>query len=133
MDGWFSTSRDEFNSRVDHFGPWVLLVEWISASHAEEPSSILGRTTLMTDDKLTISFLVVSELFDRYTVVVNTTSGHTSVHCDECNEWVETYDGDMLSTQTTHEFLELIVADHSEQVMGSHVSFDEAGADSLLR
>ena len=87
----------------------------------------------MTDKTLTISFMVVSELFDRYTVVVNTTSGHTSVHCDECDEWVETYDGDMLSTQTTHEFLERIVADHSEQVMGAHVSFNESVADSLLR
>jgi hypothetical protein len=101
------------------FAPRVLLVERIPASHAGELSSILRWS--MMDEPLTISFLVVSDLFDRYTIVVNTATRSTNVYCEECDEWVERYDGEQLSQHSPNELYEKIVEDHSEQVLGEKV------------
>lgn len=79
----------------------------------------------MPDDKFTISFLVVSDLFKRYTIVVNTSTDATSVYCDECEVWVNRYDGDQLSTHTQEDLFETIIDDHDHQVNGTLVSFED--------
>lgn len=79
----------------------------------------------MTDDKFTISFLVVSDLFKRYTIIVNTATDATSVYCEECEVWVNSYEGDHLSTHTHDELLEMIVDDHEHQVNGVPIEFDD--------
>ena len=78
-------------------------------------------------DYPTISFIVVSDLFERYTIVVNASTKSTSVHCDECEVWVNRYDGDQLSTHTPEELLGKIVEDHEHQVKGEPVSFKPKG------
>jgi hypothetical protein len=79
----------------------------------------------MTDHNFTISFLVVSDLFDRYTIVVNTSTKHTSVYCDECEQWVGRWEGDQLSQHSPNDLKQLIVERHEEQVLGHKVDFDE--------
>lgn len=73
---------------------------------------------------LTIEILVVDELFDRYTILIDAANKITSVYCTECEQWVNSYDGDQLTKQTEAELFSQIVTDHSEQVMGTPVSFD---------
>lgn len=77
---------------------------------------------------ITIKFLVVSDLFERYTIVVNATTKSTSVYCEECGYWVNRYDGDQISRHTPDQLLEKIVDDHEHQVMGYPVGIadDEA-------
>jgi hypothetical protein len=74
----------------------------------------------------TITFIIVGELFERYTIVVNTATKSTSVYCEECGKWVAKYDGDQLSTHSSEQLLDKIVSDHREQVMGNNVSFDDS-------
>jgi len=73
----------------------------------------------------TITFLVVSDLFERYTIVMNASTKLTSVYCEECEMWVNQYEGDQLSTHTADELLEKIVDDHEHQVKGVPVSFED--------
>lgn len=75
----------------------------------------------------TIQFLVISDLYERYTVVMNAATRNTSVYCEECGVWVERYEGDQLSRHTQNELLEKIVADHEKQIMGEEVSFEDSG------
>jgi hypothetical protein len=70
-------------------------------------------------------FLIVDELFTRYTIVVGLTSRITSVYCDECDVWVVEYDGDHLSTQTTLDLFEMVVNEHDEQKHGQLIEFNE--------
>jgi hypothetical protein len=72
----------------------------------------------------TVTFLICNELFKRYTIVVNASTKRTSVYCDECEVWVNKYEGDQLSTNSEDELLELIVEDHDHQVRGTPVSFE---------
>lgn len=84
----------------------------------------------MVDFDQTISFLVIDDLFDRYTIVVNSTWGSTSVYCEECDVWVNRYDDNKLTEMMYNDFYELIVADHDHQVNGIPVSFEDT--ESLL-
>jgi len=77
----------------------------------------------MVDFPKTIEFLVINELFDRYTIIVNTTHDYTSVYCEECDIFVEQYDGDHISRHSPDELYEKIINDHEEQVLGETVSF----------
>ena len=72
-----------------------------------------------------ISFLVVSDIFKRYTILVNTATDNTSIYCEACEVWVNWYDGDQLSTHTANELLERIVEDHEHQVKGVPVKIAE--------
>jgi len=78
----------------------------------------------------TITFLVVEDLFDRYTIVVNESFHKTSVYCEECEQWVETYDGNLLTTTMPDDLYETIIDDHKHQVNGVPVSF--ADTESIL-
>jgi hypothetical protein len=80
---------------------------------------------------LTITFLVIDSLYDRYTIVVNDSTKRTSVYCDECDEWVATYEGEMLSKHTVTDFFEKIVDAHERQVLGERVHFDDS-LESIL-
>jgi hypothetical protein len=75
---------------------------------------------------LTIEFLVVSELFDRYTIVVNAVTKQTSVYCEECDQWVNRYEGDQLSRHSVEDLFEMIVEDHEHQVIGEPVEFGDS-------
>lgn len=57
-------------------------------------------------------FLVIDNLFKRYTVIVQVGSRTTSVYCDECEEWVAQWPGEQVTTQTHIEFYEKIVDAH---------------------
>jgi len=72
----------------------------------------------------TITFLVVDDLFERYTIVVNASTQETSVYCEECDTWVARYEGDQLTRHTESALLGKIVDDHKYQVKGTPVSFD---------
>jgi hypothetical protein len=74
---------------------------------------------LIEDD----TYLVVSELFERYTLVVDPIVRTTSVYCEECEEWVAEYYGDQVSTDSPEELLGRIVEDHDEETNGEEVSF----------
>jgi hypothetical protein len=79
----------------------------------------------------TITFLVVKDLFDRYTIVVNESlPQETSVYCEECEQWVETYDGNLLTTTMPTDLYEKIIDDHEHQVNGVPVSFTDT--ESIL-
>ena len=91
----------------------------------EVVGSIPTISTSIMAEFPTISFLVVSDLFKRYTIVVNTASRSTSIHCDECEIWVAQYEGDQLTTHTANELLERIVEDHEHQVKGVPVEIAE--------
>jgi hypothetical protein len=65
-------------------------------------------------------------LFDRYTILVDAATKHTSVYCEKCEYWVEQYVGDQLSTNTVDELYEKIVDDHKHQVLGKPVKFDDS-------
>lgn len=73
-----------------------------------------------------ITFLVVSDLFKRYTIMVEALNGYTSVYCEECEMWVAQYDGDQLSTQTADQLYEQIIDDHAHQVRGEPMRFDDS-------
>ena len=68
-------------------------------------------------------FIVVDELFPRYTIVVDISDRTTSVHCDECEQWVTQWPGEQISRNTHIELLEMILEVHRPQVMGHKVEF----------
>jgi len=76
----------------------------------------------MFDD--TYRFMIVDDLFTRYTIFVGLFDKTTNVYCDECDMWVLQRDGDQLSTHTQTELYELIVTTHDEQLNGTPVTFD---------
>jgi methionine salvage enolase-phosphatase E1 len=80
----------------------------------------------------TITFLVVEDLFDRYTIVVNETTNDTSVYCEECGIWVNTYSGNQLTTVMPDDLYEMIVDDHEHQVKGVPVEIADSGSGELL-
>jgi hypothetical protein len=82
-------------------------------------------------DLPSLSFLVVSDLYDRYTVVVSVGTRQTSVYCEECEMWVNSYEGDQLSTQTQADLLEKIVEDHNYQVNGTPVTIADPDENFL--
>lgn len=59
-------------------------------------------------------FLIIDELFARYTIIVEPVKSVTSIYCDECGEWVAAYEGNQITTHTQDELLEKIVADHKQ-------------------
>ena len=69
-------------------------------------------------------FIVVDELFPRYTIVVDISDRTTSVHCDECERWVTQWPGEQISRNTHIELLEMILEVHRPQVMGQKVGFE---------
>jgi len=73
----------------------------------------------MFDD--TYQFMIVDDLFTRYTIFVGLLTKTTSVYCDECEMWVFQVDGDHLSTHTQLELFEYIVSRHDEQIHGTLV------------
>jgi uncharacterized protein YaaW (UPF0174 family) len=73
----------------------------------------------------TFTFLVVSELFKRYTLIVDPIARRTSVYCDECDEWVADYEGERVTQDSPEELLEKIVRDHDEKMNGEKIEFDE--------
>lgn len=77
-------------------------------------------------DDLTIEFLVVPDLFKRYTIIVNPVTSTTSVYCDDCEQWVSTYSGNQIVTLSANDFLEKIVADHTKHIFGERVVFDDS-------
>lgn len=79
----------------------------------------------MVDFSLSIEFIVVNDLFERYTIIVNTTHQYTSIYCEECDIFVEQYEGDHLSEHSADELYERIISDHKEQVLGTYVTIDD--------
>ena len=69
-------------------------------------------------------FIVVDELFPRYTILVNVLDRRTSVYCDECEQWVTQWDGEQISRNTEIELLEKIVDAHRVQVLGHEIDFE---------
>jgi hypothetical protein len=59
-------------------------------------------------------FLVIDDLFKRYTILVGVENKKTSVYCEACEHWIATYDGDAISRYTETELMEKILADHQE-------------------
>jgi hypothetical protein len=79
----------------------------------------------MVKQNFTMRFLVISDLFKRYTIVVSTFTDETSVYCEECEQWVARWEGEKLSAYSPEQLLGEIVEEHRTQVCGEHVSFDE--------
>jgi len=69
-------------------------------------------------------FIIVDELFSRYTVVVDIADRTTTVYCTECEQWVIQWPGEQVSCNTHIELLEKIVDAHRPQVMGEEVGFE---------
>jgi hypothetical protein len=59
-------------------------------------------------------YLIVDDLFDRYKIIVEPLGQVTSVYCEECETWVDHYDGEHLSTHSESELLEEIVSSHED-------------------
>lgn len=72
---------------------------------ANPTSSILSETH---------HFLIIDDLFERYTIIVEPVAGLTSIYCDECEQWVAQYEGDQITTHTQDELFEKIVSDHKK-------------------
>lgn len=77
-------------------------------------------------DDISVRVLIISDLFERYTVVVSPATNDTSVYCEQCEQWVAQYDGDCLSQYTQTEFYAEIVDSHKQQVLGKPVEFDDS-------
>ena len=71
----------------------------------------------------TRNFLIVDNLFTRYTIIVEPINGVTSVYCEVCEEWVATYQGEHITTHTHKELYEKIVSDHRDD-FPSRVEFE---------
>jgi len=76
----------------------------------------------MTDDSY--RFMIVDDLFTRYTIFIGLLDKTTSAYCDECDMWVFEVDGDHLSTHTQLELFEFIVSRHDEQIHGVLIEFE---------
>lgn len=85
----------------------------------------------MADDNITVSFLVVSDLFDNYTILYNSFTESTSVYCNECEIWVADWSGDKLSNHTKAQLYEEIIDKHDEQVRGTIVEIGNNEANFL--
>lgn len=85
----------------------------------------------MSDDTFTMSFIVVDDLFERYTILINKYSDLTSVYCRECDVWVGQWYGQELAYHTEDEILEEIVDKHNEQVCGKRVEISD-GTENFL-
>jgi hypothetical protein len=59
-------------------------------------------------------FIIVSDLFTRYTLIVEPVSVTTSVYCDSCEMYVSHYHDQVLAKYDEDELLERIVDDHSD-------------------
>lgn len=75
----------------------------------------------MTDTR---HFLIIDDLFARYTIIVEPVAGLTSIYCDECEQWVAQYEGDHITTHTQDELYEKIVGDH-EQDFPTPIEFSD--------
>lgn len=71
------------------------------------------------------TYMVIDDVYERYTLVVSELTGIVSVHCDECEIWVAEYERELLFEKTNTELLEMIMRAHEPQVNGVHVSFDD--------
>lgn len=69
-------------------------------------------------DDISLKVLIISDLFERYTILVLPSNNSTSVYCEECEVWVNRYEGDLISNNNEEEFYEMIISDHSHQVSG---------------
>lgn len=74
-------------------------------------------------------FIVVDELFSRYTVVVDIDERTTSVYCTECEEWVVQWDGEQVSRHTQADLFESITEIHRNQVVGHPVEISDTSKD----
>jgi hypothetical protein len=77
----------------------------------------------MLDD--TREYIIVDDLFPRYTIIVDILAGTTSAYCDTCEMWVFEADKELLSAHTQNELLEHIISTHDTQMHGVRVSFDD--------
>ena len=85
----------------------------------------------MSDHEKVVGFIVISDLFERYTIVVNALNDYTSVYCTECEHWIGQWPGDQLSSHSVDELYELIIDTHEEQVLGPVVEIDD-GTETFL-
>jgi len=69
-------------------------------------------------------FLIIDNLFARYTIIVEPITGLTHIYCNKCEAWVAQYEGDHITTHTQDELLEKIVSDH-EQDFPTPVEFSD--------
>jgi len=83
-------------------------------------------------DDITISFQIISNLFNRYTILINKYSEITSVYCQECGVWVASYEYEDLIQLSSEEFLYKIVKDHTHQVRGKPVIISDDSVESIL-
>jgi hypothetical protein len=74
-------------------------------------------------------YIIVDDLFSRYTIIVDIFDRTISVHCDECNEWVLELDGEQISRHTHVDFMEMILREHEHQVIGHEVSIHDPSTD----
>ena len=95
-----------------YFGRGVPVGEECCVLSAEVRGSIPLTTTTLSD--VPHQFLVIDDLFTRYTIIVEPVAGITSVYCDECDMWVAEYMGDHISTHTQEELYEKILSDHKQ-------------------
>jgi len=77
----------------------------------------------MFDD--TREYIIVDDLFPRYTIIVDIFAGTTFAYCDECGVWVFEQDRELLSAHTQNELLEYIISTHDTQMHGVRVSFND--------
>jgi len=75
-------------------------------------------------------FLIIDDVFTRYTVVLDIQEQVTEAYCDECDCRVFSLNGDHLSTNTQVELFDKIVFAHDEQLHGRHVEI--ADIEDLL-
>lgn len=61
-----------------------------------------------------LRYIIVDNLFARYTVVLSMDTKTTSVWCEECETWVAEWEGDQLSRHSATELLEEIVSAHED-------------------
>ena len=63
-------------------------------------------------DRNVLRYIVVDDLFTRYTIIVSMNTNRTSVWCDACDVWVAEWEGEQLSQHKPTELLEAIIEEH---------------------
>lgn len=90
----------------------------------ESEVQFLGGALLWMFDDIR-EYIIVDDLFPRYTIIVDLRAGTTVAYCDECEMWIFEADREILSTHTQAELFQFVVSEHDEQTHGVHISFDD--------
>lgn len=80
----------------------------------------------MLVEDFTFSFIVVDNMFTRYTLIVDPVNKRTSVYCEHCDEWVAEFKGSAISTHSQTEMYEEILSSHHEDSTEPTIAFEDS-------